>query len=173
MKVKAGFGWLCVCMSVIMVRAEEVATVVFGGMIVTMEPGAPAPIENGWMSISEEGRILEIGSGAVPESIVAKETIDAAGKIIIPGFISTHSHLWSAPFRGIASESNLYGWLDQFHTPFYPYYEEGDFYNYTLYGGLDFLSHGITACYNWVSNNGYDYDRWLGIHYLMADWLPD
>ncbi len=161
MKEKAVFGWVWVCMSVITIQAEEVATVVFGGLIVTMEPGAPAPIENGWMSISEEGRILEIGSGAVPESIVARETIDAGGKIIIPGFISAHSHLWSAPFRGIASESNLYDWIGAAHMPFYPYYEKGDFYNYTLFGGLDFLSHGITACYNWVSNNGYDYDHWM------------
>ncbi len=141
--------------------ADTIESIISGATIITMEPGSPAPIESGWMTISDTGHILEVGSGELPTLNSQVTRIDASGKIIIPGFISAHSHLWSAPFRCIASESNLYDWIAACHFPFYPYYQEGDFYDYTLYGGLDFLSHGITACYNWVSNNGYKYEHWM------------
>ncbi len=133
---------------------------VHSAQILTMAPGETAPIE-GWFAVDAEGKIADIAPGTVPAGISAETEIDASGKIILPGFISAHSHLWSAPFRGIASESTLYGWIAAAHTPFGPYYQEGDFYTFTQYGGLDFLSHGITTNYNWVNNNGYDYDHWM------------
>lgn len=132
-----------------------------GGQILTMAPGELDPVD-GWFAVDAAGKIAEMGAGTVPAGIRAETVVDAEGKIILPGFISAHSHLWSAPFRGIASESTLYGWIAAAHTPFSPYYEEGDFYTFTQYGGLDFLSHGITTNYNWVNNNGYDYDQWMG-----------
>jgi cytosine/adenosine deaminase-related metal-dependent hydrolase len=125
-----------------------------------MAPGELDPVD-GWFAVDAAGKIAEMGAGTVPAGIRAETVVDAEGKIILPGFISAHSHLWSAPFRGIASESTLYGWIAAAHTPFSPYYEEGDFYTFTQYGGLDFLSHGITTNYNWVNNNGYDYDQWM------------
>jgi len=142
--------------------AEETTykSLVHGGQILTMDPNNLDPID-GWFLVDSSGRIAEIRTGPVPEGISAETVIDASGKIILPGFISAHSHLWSAPFRGIASESTLFGWLAEAHTPFTPYYQEGDFYNFTQYGGLDFLSHGITTNYNWVNNNGYHYDHWM------------
>ncbi|MEE4659924.1 MAG: amidohydrolase family protein [Halieaceae bacterium] len=125
-----------------------------------MAPGEPDPVE-GWFAVDAAGRVARIGAGAVPAGVRAETELDAAGKIITPGFVSAHSHLWSAPFRGIASESTLYGWIAAAHSPFSPYYEEGDFYTFTQYGGLDFLSHGITTNYNWVNNYGYDYEHWM------------
>jgi len=141
-------------------RAEDMALLVTDAIIVTMEPGAPAPIE-GWLAVDAEGRVAATGEGAPPAELTAAETLDAQGRILMPGFISAHSHLWSAPFRGIAAESNLYDWIAEAHTPFSPYYQSGDFKSFTEYGLLDFLSHGITTAYNWVSNNGYRYEDWL------------
>lgn len=142
------------------VSAAPYKLLVQGGQILTMAPGELDPVE-GWFAVDSDGRIAEFGAGDVPEGIEAEVVVNAAGQIILPGFISAHSHLWSAPFRGIASESTLYGWIAEAHTPFSPYYQAGDFYTFTQYGGLDFLSHGITTNYNWVNNNGYNYDFWM------------
>ncbi|MGJ3241790.1 MAG: amidohydrolase family protein [Opitutales bacterium] len=139
---------------------DDIALLVSGGTIITMEPGEPEPVE-GWMAVGADGRVLAIGNGEPPADLEPAETLDATGKIIMPGFISAHSHLWSAPFRGIASESNLYEWIATAHSPFREYYQEGDFLTYTQYGALDFISHGITTCYNWVANMGHAYDLWM------------
>ncbi|MEM9026457.1 MAG: amidohydrolase family protein [Verrucomicrobiota bacterium] len=134
---------------------------IHGGTIVPMEPDQRDPID-GWMLVGVDGTIQELAAGEPdPKLIETSESIDASGKIIIPGFISAHSHLWSAPFRGIASESNLLDWIEAAHSPFTPYYQDKDFYIFTQYGALDFLSHGITTCYNWVWNNGWDYEHWI------------
>lgn len=143
------------------VAAGTVRTLVHSGTIITMEPGAPDPVE-GWMTVAADGTILAIKAGDPPDNIVAETTIDATGKFVMPGFISAHSHLWSGVFRGFAAESNLPAWGVECHRNFYGSYNtEGDFYDYTLYGGLDFIANGITTCYNWVSNPGYNYDYWF------------
>lgn len=48
------------------------------------------PILN-WMAI-ESGKISSMGLGNPPSSIIAKETIDAIGCTILPGFIDSHVH---------------------------------------------------------------------------------
>ncbi|MGF1483648.1 MAG: amidohydrolase family protein [Opitutales bacterium] len=144
-----------------LVCQAESLLLVKGGTILTMEPGEILPFE-GWFTVDADGRIDEIGEGAPPADIEASDTVDATGKIILPGFISAHSHLWSAPFRGIASEDNLYAWIAAAHTPFGDYFKGDDFHVLTMYGALDFTSHGITTAYNWVANYGWDYDEWMG-----------
>jgi len=46
-------------------------------------------IENGWVLV-RDGKIAQIGSGAVPE--IAGEVIDLEGKHLTPGLIDAHSH---------------------------------------------------------------------------------
>jgi len=140
--------------------ARDVALVVTNATIVTMAEGTTAPFV-GWMAVGADGRIDGLGAGAPPADLQAERTLDATDRIVLPGFVSAHSHLWSAPFRGIATESTLYDWIAAAHTPFSPYYRRGDFETFTTYGVLDFLSHGITTAYNWVSNNGYAYGHWM------------
>lgn len=140
--------------------AETVKTLVYGATIVTMAPDRMDPVE-GWMSIGADGKIIDIGGGEPPESLTAEATVDATGKIVMPGFLSADSNLWSAPFRGIAAESDLYEWIEIAHAPFESVYTPNDFYTYTLYGALDYMGHGITTCFNWVANLGYPYEMWL------------
>lgn len=111
----------------------------------------------GWFSVDDSGRIGEIAAGHPPASLQATRRLDATGKIVMPGMISAHSHLWSAPFRGIAADQNLLGWLAAAHAPFGEHYQKGDFAAFTRYGALDFIAHGITTCYNWVWNPGVPY----------------
>jgi cytosine/adenosine deaminase-related metal-dependent hydrolase len=142
------------------VTCAQVSLVVENAILVTMEETNREPFL-GWFSVNESGRIVELAPGRPPGSLQARSRLDATGKIVIPGMISAHSHLWSAPFRGIAVDKNLLGWLAAAHAPFGPHYQEGDLAAFTRYGALDFLSHGITTCYNWVWNEGIPQARFL------------
>lgn len=56
----------------------------------------------------ENDRIVRIDSGIQTES---KIVINAAGKVIIPGFVQTHVHLCQTLFRGFADDMELLDWL--------------------------------------------------------------
>ena len=47
----------------------------------------------GYLVVGEDGRLLTVAAGDPPAGLLAKESLDAAGHWVIPGFISAHSHL--------------------------------------------------------------------------------
>ncbi len=55
----------------------------------------------------EGNRISKIGSF----SASAEERLDASGKLLIPGFINTHTHSAMSLFKGMAEDMTLYSWL--------------------------------------------------------------
>ena len=126
-------------------QSAKADTLIYGGTVLTMADEQAAPF-TGYVQI-ENNKISAIGPMTeVPSH--AKRKIDASGKVIIPGFISGHNHLWQSAFRGIASDQALYGWLGALHWTFGDYFAPGDFYTFTLHGALDQLAHGITTTYN-------------------------
>lgn len=46
------------------------------------------------------------------------QVIDGEGKIVMPGFIDTHDHLWQSLIRGCAADENVNGWLNRCVFPF-------------------------------------------------------
>ena len=74
-------------------------------------------IENGFIAISGDRleRIQPIDP-SVPLP-AARESIDAAGGIIMPGLINTHTHLPMTLFRGLADDLPLQEWLNQHIFP--------------------------------------------------------
>ncbi len=96
----------------------------------------------------DEKQILEIKKGGYKGDEKIDLRIDASNKLVIPGFISGHNHLWQSAFRGIAADKELWGWLKELHFTYGAFFEDGDFYNFTLHGALDQLSKGITSSYN-------------------------
>jgi cytosine/adenosine deaminase-related metal-dependent hydrolase len=119
--------------------------------LLTLEPGNDKPFL-GYFTVDAAGRLQTISAGAPPAGLTAQTTYDATGKIVIPGFISAHSHLYESAFRGTASDQTLFGWLAVSHGLYEPFFVKGDFYQFTLHGALDYLRHGITASYNWINN---------------------
>src|SRR5271169_1748043 len=78
--------------------------------IMTMASNQREPI-NGYLSIAPDGTILAIASGEPAASLHAEKVVDAHGDFMIPGFISAHSHLWQAAYRGLAAGKTLPGWI--------------------------------------------------------------
>lgn len=90
--------------------------VIVGGTVVTMDKDRRV-IEDGAVAI-KNGEIVLVGKRAVvTKNLRAKETINANGKVIIPGLINTHTHVPMSLFRGIADDLDLQEWLQKFIFP--------------------------------------------------------
>src|SRR5580765_4569358 len=89
---------------------------IVGGTVVTMDKDRRL-IEDGAVAI-KDGKIAMVGKrAAVTFHLTAKQTINAAGKVIIPGLINTHTHVPMVLFRGIADDLDLNEWLTKFIFP--------------------------------------------------------
>ncbi|MFT4235606.1 MAG: amidohydrolase family protein [Microbacterium sp.] len=116
--------------------------------LITIPTGTDDPgyIERGWMRV-EDGRIAAIGEGDAPPA--ADEVLDVNGAFVAPGFVSSHSHLFTSGLRGLGVTETLYGWCDSM-LGFTAHLTADDMYWSTLHGALDFLSNGVTTAYNFT-----------------------
>ncbi|MFC6014013.1 amidohydrolase family protein [Nocardia lasii] len=102
---------------------------------------------------AENGVITATGPGS-PEIPPGATVVDLAGQLVLPGFVSAHSHLWQSVFRGLADGCSTYGWIEQLHLKFGPLLTESDLYAFTVHGGHDLLRHGITTVCNHTHSFG-------------------
>ena len=78
-------------------------------MVATMD-AAGREIPGGFVLI-EDNRIVDVGEDAA--RIEADEIVRGNGKLLLPGFVNTHHHLYQALFRNVpgASDAKLFDWL--------------------------------------------------------------
>lgn len=94
----------------------SVDLLILGGTVVTMD-GTRRVIENGAVAV-KSGEIVKVGTSAeVGKGLTARQTINAKGKVIIPGLINTHTHIPMVLFRGIADDLDLNEWLTKYIFP--------------------------------------------------------
>jgi 5-methylthioadenosine/S-adenosylhomocysteine deaminase len=99
-------------------EAIAVDLLINGGTIVTMD-GDRTIHENGYIAIKDD-TIVSIGlssTAAYPKGLTAKQTIDAKGKLILPGFINGHTHVPMTLLRGLKDDVTLDDWLRKFIFP--------------------------------------------------------
>lgn len=88
-----------------MEKKKSVPILIGNGRLITRDKTNPY-IENGAILI-EDTKIKEIGQYLVlKEKYKDVEYIDAAGKVIMPGFINAHNHIYSAFARGLSIPGN-------------------------------------------------------------------
>ncbi|WP_375261926.1 hypothetical protein [Palleronia sp.] len=96
----------------------------------------------------QDGRIAAIGAGVTsPEA----EVVSGEGKILLPGFVDTHTHLWLSQMRGLFSRSAT--------TAYFPLverlgarYQPEDMRVGTLFGAAGNLDAGITTTFPYCDN---------------------
>lgn len=137
----------------VLCRADSL--LVHSGTIIPLDPDLPESFV-GYLLIESDGKVALVGEGSPPAEIQADRSLDATGKIIIPGFVSAHSHLRQSPFRGLARNGQLWDWLAAVIFEFAPHFEEGDLYAFSKHGAFDYLRNGITTVYNHAHNMNYD-----------------
>lgn len=92
-----------------------VDTLIRNGMVVTVNPAFDI-IKNGVVAV-KDGRIVHVDTaGSIHENSAAR-VIDAAGGIVMPGLINTHTHLPMSLFRGLADDLPLEQWLTEHIFP--------------------------------------------------------
>lgn len=84
--------------------------VIRGGTVLTMSDTWDVCTTDVWIA---DGRILSLGPPApgLVDPVEGHDAIDAAGALVLPGFIQTHIHLCQTLFRGRADDLPLLAWL--------------------------------------------------------------
>ncbi len=92
-------------------------------------------------------RIEAVGAGAPPEQIAAgaDEVIHAAGRVVMPGLINAHTHLFQTFMRGLADDKPLLRWLEAAIWPGSLAMTDEDFYLAALIGFVENLRCGATS----------------------------
>lgn len=95
---------------------REVALVITNGIVMTMD-SARRVIERGAVAI-DNGEIVAVDTAAAIRSAYqGRDTIDAAGAVIMPGLINTHTHAPMVLYRGLADDLPLMEWLQKYIFP--------------------------------------------------------
>ena len=94
----------------------DVDLLVTGGLIVTLDSRQPV-IEGGAVAI-KDGRIVAVGPSAeVTGRHVARKTVDARRKAVMPGLIDTHHHFLQNFHKGTRDDLTLLDWIDHVSVP--------------------------------------------------------
>src|SRR5215471_18825298 len=97
--------------------------------ILTMNPSAMR-IEGGYIVI-EGSWITSVGSGEPPADLIGgAELIDATDKVVLPGLVNTHHHMYQTLTRAVPSVQNakLFDWLKGLYPIWAKIGDEGFYY---------------------------------------------
>jgi len=93
-----------------------ISLLVTNATVVTMDP-ARRVLERGAVAI-DGSEIIAVGPTAdVTARFRARDTLDAAGQIALPGLINTHTHAPMVLYRGLADDLALSEWLEKYIFP--------------------------------------------------------
>ncbi|HEY6264300.1 MAG TPA: amidohydrolase [Candidatus Acidoferrum sp.] len=97
-------------------KKEKVDLLVSGGTVVTMD-GERRILEDGAIAVKGDV-IVALGPRAEIESkFAAPQTINARGKLVLPGFINGHTHAAMTLLRGLHDDVTLDEWLRKYIFP--------------------------------------------------------
>ncbi len=95
---------------------QRVDLIVTGGTVVTMN-GTRAVYDDGTVVVKGD-TIVAVGSrNELEAKYVASKTVDAKGKLLLPGFINGHTHVPMTLFRGLHDDVTLNDWLYKYIFP--------------------------------------------------------
>jgi cytosine/adenosine deaminase-related metal-dependent hydrolase len=92
-----------------------------------------------------DGQIVAVGTGlSAPEA----EIFDATDKIVLPGFVETHWHVWTALLRSMAADGGYFAVSRGLGN----HYEAADMYVAARFALAEALRSGITFVHDWCHN---------------------
>jgi 5-methylthioadenosine/S-adenosylhomocysteine deaminase len=98
------------------INKEKVDLLINGGTVVTMD-GDRLILEDGAVAVKDDV-ISAIGFRTdLEKKYIADQTIDARGKLVLPGFINGHTHVPMTLFRGLHDDVTLDEWLHKYIFP--------------------------------------------------------
>ena len=101
-----------------------------------------------------EGKILKIGNQQdLAETYAAARRWDAAGKLLLPGFVNTHCHLFQVFMRGLGKDLPFMDWVHQSVRLIMPLLDEEAVYLAALMGCFEAIRTGTTTLVDFMYAN--------------------
>src|SRR5580698_10550330 len=98
-----------------------------------------------------DDKIAEIGQG-LSTSEPNAEVIDVTGRLVLPGLVDTHRHVWQGAILAFTPQVTGAGYDPMVLAGIAPQYEPDDIYAGALWGALQALDAGITTIADWAHN---------------------
>lgn len=117
--------------------------VIKNGAVITVDAAGVLPRADVHVN---NGRIEAVGPNL---NVAGAETIDATDMIVMPGFIDTHYHMWSALGRNFVGDG--FGYFPAKNATSKLFTPE-DFYASVMLGLVELANAGITTVHNWSHN---------------------
>ncbi len=97
-------------------QPRTVSLIVANGTIVTVDGGRRV-IPRGSVAIDGRDIVAVDTAETIAAGFRGRDTIDAAGSVVMPGLINTHTHAPMVLFRGLADDLALMDWLQKYIFP--------------------------------------------------------
>ncbi|MDZ4358292.1 MAG: amidohydrolase family protein [Variovorax sp.] len=138
----------------------------FAGALIVAATGAPALVGSASVSartarapaspgirrgnyLIRNGVIEKIGRGL--RAPAGAEIIDATDMIVMPGFVNSHYHMWSAIGRSFTARDGGFSYYPAKNATS-TLYTPDDFYNSVMLGCAELANGGTTTVHNWSHN---------------------
>ena len=97
-------------------QKQHADLIILGGTVVTMDTARS--IQEGAAIAVKGDTILAIGPRAeIATHYDASQTLDATGKLVLPGFVNGHTHVPMTLMRGLHDDVTLHDWLYKYIFP--------------------------------------------------------
>jgi 5-methylthioadenosine/S-adenosylhomocysteine deaminase len=97
-------------------QRRTVSIVVRNGTVVTVDANRRV-IPRGSVAIDGRDIVAVDTADGIAARFTGRETIDAAGAVVMPGLVNTHTHAPMVLFRGLADDLALMDWLQKYIFP--------------------------------------------------------
>ena len=74
-------------------------------------------LENGYIAVGEDGRVIEVGTGLTSLDHDDVEVIDFGNRLLIPAMNDMHVHAPQVHNQGVAMDLELLPWLQNYTFP--------------------------------------------------------
>lgn len=149
-------------------------------LVLTMDPalgsGPLGAFENADVLL-RDGAVAAVGTAL--RRPPGASVVEAAGKLVMPGFVDTHTHLWQAVIRGGCTDGDLFGWFARCTGPQRGRLTAAALHSFVRLAALDAVQSGVTTLVDWVDIFAYDlvesYVRALagtGVRFTYAMYPP-
>ncbi len=97
-------------------QATDVSLIIANGIVITVD-GNRRILNPGSVAITGTQIVAIDTPAAISARYRSADTIDATGKVVMPGLINTHTHAAMVMFRGLGNDLALMDWLRKYIFP--------------------------------------------------------
>ena len=95
---------------------SAVSLIITNGIVITVD-STRRVVNPGAVAINGTDIVAVDTPAAIAARYKSAQTIDASGKVVMPGLINTHTHAAMVMYRGLGNDLNLMDWLQKYIFP--------------------------------------------------------